>query len=82
MMPVAPNRGGRRWWGGGLVGVGERRWWFVGRPVGVFVQRSVMVVVCYECVSKGVLRLVIRRSELLDLCHHLLGVLYDAEMKW
>ncbi|KAJ0622180.1 hypothetical protein HanIR_Chr01g0017131 [Helianthus annuus] len=24
-MPVAPNRGGRRWWGGGLVGVRQRR---------------------------------------------------------
>ncbi|KAJ0879779.1 hypothetical protein HanRHA438_Chr10g0455471 [Helianthus annuus] len=23
-MPVAQNRGGRRWWGGGLVGVRQR----------------------------------------------------------
>ncbi|MFS7908003.1 hypothetical protein Hanom_Chr01g00078101 [Helianthus anomalus] len=55
-MPVAPNIGGRRWWGGGLVGVGQRRKAVVvcGETGGGFVQRSVMVVVCYECVSNGV----------------------------
>ncbi|XP_035842178.1 protein FAR1-RELATED SEQUENCE 5-like [Helianthus annuus] len=55
-MPVAPNRGGRRWWGGGLVGVRQRRKAVVvcGETGGGFGQRSVMAVVCYECVSKGV----------------------------
>ncbi|MFS7920023.1 hypothetical protein Hanom_Chr03g00219441 [Helianthus anomalus] len=39
-----------------------------------------MVVVYYECVSKGVELLVLCRSELLDHCHHLLIYLLHSCM--